>query len=43
MTIASRRMLWDENVKAQINPPKSRKKIIIISEHMPRKVEKREK
>ena len=43
MTIASRRMLWDENVKAQINPPKSRKKIIPISEYSSRKVKNHEK
>ena len=43
MTIVNRRMLWDENVKAQINPPKSNKKIIFISEYAPRKVKKHEK
>lgn len=43
MTIVNRRVLWDENVKAQINPPKSNKKIIPISEYTPRKVKKHEK
>lgn len=43
MTMVNRRVLWDENVKAQINPPKSNKKIILISEYTPRKVKKHEK
>lgn len=43
MTIVNRRVLWDENVKAQINPPKPNKKIILISEYTPRKVKKHEK